>query len=160
MAESRISIGKHNGNRFSGEVAGRQMIKMTHRTVPRLTRRWLMRASLIASLLPATSRAGPHADGAARLYRALARPDSARRVGRAVMRARGEPHTSRELWAEFAGHQPGLAAAACHQVAPQELRVMLGEACRSDFGRGATVVVDGWLLSRTEALVCALVAAA
>jgi hypothetical protein len=41
-----------------------------------------------------------------------------------------------------------------------ELRVLVREAQRSDFAEGRTVMVDGWILSRTEARLCALAALA
>ena len=45
-------------------------------------------------------------------------------------------------------------------ASPAVVRVLIREAQRSDFTEGRTVMVDGWILSRTEASLCALAALA
>lgn len=42
--------------------------------------------------------------------------------------------------------------------APEALRCDLARKRESEFARGDTVILDGWILSRTEARLCALVA--
>lgn len=40
---------------------------------------------------------------------------------------------------------------------PAALRRHIGAMCRRDFAAGETVIVDGWILARSEARACALV---
>jgi hypothetical protein len=42
------------------------------------------------------------------------------------------------------------------QIAPDELTSRLSARVCADFASGSTVRLDGWILSRTEARVCAL----
>ncbi|MEM7503654.1 MAG: hypothetical protein AAF417_16505 [Pseudomonadota bacterium] len=85
------------------------------------------------------------------------RPASARSVGLAVLRGRTGPSAKHDLVAELEEHRPELCEA-CGVVSRDRLASMLCDARRSDFEGGHTVIVDGWLLGRSEALVCALIA--
>jgi hypothetical protein len=51
---------------------------------------------------------------------------------------------------------PGTAGAACGPAALDRLRQALDEQRRRDFTAGDTVLIDGWILARTEARLCAL----
>ncbi len=44
------------------------------------------------------------------------------------------------------------------KLLPEELRMSIRQRVRMDFGDGRTVMVRGWILSETEARLCALVA--
>lgn len=93
---------------------------------------------------------------ARRLPRLLGHPDSARVVGRAYLRlvpAEARPELLAKLIVEQLPEGEHTAAA----VADGELRERLLDGVREDFRDGKTVELDGWLLSRTEARLCALV---
>lgn len=51
---------------------------------------------------------------------------------------------------------PGAAGTACGPAALDRLRQALDEQRRRDFTAGDTVLIDGWILARTEARLCAL----
>ena len=80
----------------------------------------------------------------------LPRLDSAAAAGRRVWQRRLLGREEAELFARdllsAAGRGAGAAAAYVHT------------ARRLDFAAGRTVVVDGWVVARTEALLCALAA--
>jgi hypothetical protein len=79
---------------------------------------------------------------------------SARAIGRAYLAARA-PRASVQ---EVAGRlwPPGLDPRGTGQAG--ELRQALLERFRADFAAGRIVSVDGWVLSETEAQLCALIA--
>lgn len=86
----------------------------------------------------------PHAAGAARLgrrYLALAPAEADRRR---LLDALSKDHA-------------GLAVAS-RTGADGEIRGVVGGCRQRDFVAGNTVTIDGWILSRTEARLCALVA--
>jgi hypothetical protein len=93
----------------------------------------------------------------ARLLAVLARPDSAAAVGRAYLA--GHPAE-----ADRARLAAGLAEAArCQDCDPaqapaERLRAALARPIRADFAAARVVRVDGWVLSATEARLCALAA--
>jgi len=88
----------------------------------------------------------------------FAHPDSARAIGRAVLQARPDWHDPAHLAAGLLADRPQLAGIfsprADRPAMAREVRQAIGE----DFAAGSTVLVDGWLLARSEAKLCALAA--
>ncbi len=94
---------------------------------------------------------------ARRLIAALGAHESRRRIGTAYLRRhRGESDTGALVTAVIAAH-PRLARH-LRQGEAGALRAALQAGVQRDFARGDTAMVNGWLLSRTEARLCALVA--
>ena len=99
------------------------------------------------------------ADGpaAARLLAVLGRPDSAAAVGRAYL-------ASHPAEADRARLTAGLdQALRCQECDParartDQLRAALAGRIRADFAAARVVMVDGWVLSETEARLCGLAA--
>jgi hypothetical protein len=125
----------------------------------RITRRWLMKAAAGASLASMWSTPADAARAGAALRRVFSRPESARIVGLAVLRQRAGPIAAEDVLAELRTHRPEICQAS-GVVSRGRLASMVREARRDDFRRGCACIVDGWLLSRTEALVCAVIALA
>jgi hypothetical protein len=88
---------------------------------------------------------------AARLPRLLAARDSARRLGRQAAAAVGGPDVAAAVLASLPGGARRAAGAG-----DDELRALISERVRADFAEEDTVTVRGWVLSRTEARMCAL----
>jgi hypothetical protein len=65
--------------------------------------------------------------------------------------------SAHDLLAALQRERPELCRA-CLGTSRDQLAAILRDARRDDFERGRTVLVNGWILGRTEALVCALVA--
>ena len=100
---------------------------------------------------------GTRPDRGQRLLSALGRPKSAAVVGRRYLA--GHPQEADRAWlaaqleadlscqgcAPLPGDRPALRAGFSHQI-------------RTDFARGRVVRVEGWVLSVTEARLCALAA--
>ena len=86
-------------------------------------------------------------------------PASAARVGQAVLAAVPAEGTAEAVVAALAGDRRAelerLAASD-----PGGLRTLLREQHRRDFEEGRTVAIAGWVLSRTEARLCAVAALA
>jgi hypothetical protein len=93
---------------------------------------------------------------AMRLAGVLRHPDSAALLGRLYLDGNPkEANAARLVTLIGAAHGPALPPVT---AAPDEsLRSGLEERIRNDFIHGDTVAVDGWLLSITEARLCALV---
>jgi hypothetical protein len=87
---------------------------------------------------------------------ALDHPGSARLIGRKVLAAAPGLSPDR-LVAALAG-AAGLAAERLPTIDRALLRSRLRAARAGEFHRGETVRVEGWVLSATEARLCALVA--
>jgi hypothetical protein len=86
-------------------------------------------------------------------------PESAARVGQAVLAAVPSEATAEAVVAALAGDRRAeLEALAASD--PAALRALLQEQHRRDFEDGRTVAIDGWVLSRTEARLCAVAALA
>ena len=86
-------------------------------------------------------------------------PASAARVGQAVLSAVPAEATIEAVVAALAGDRRAeLDALAASD--PGGLRRLLREQHRRDFEDGRTVDIDGWVLSRTEARLCAVAALA
>ncbi len=76
------------------------------------------------------------------------------------------PTAARAVGARYLAHYPGERQAGLLREAlfanglptdPAALRRHIAALCRRDFAAGETVVVDGWILARSEARACALV---
>ena len=94
---------------------------------------------------------------AARLRSLFADPASATAVGQAYLRAVPDEADERHLMQLIIRQMPGgRAALAGHDA--NAWRASLRAMQRRDFAEGRTVRVEGWVLSRTEARLCALAA--
>jgi hypothetical protein len=89
-----------------------------------------------------------------RLVALFTDPGSARTIGLAYLRTVGEAEASPERLVQ------AISGASEAVMASSELKRVIGARIRSDFAEGAIVTVDGWMLSRTEARLCALAALA
>jgi hypothetical protein len=94
-----------------------------------------------------------------RLPGLLADGDSARAVGREYLRTTPAAADPRALVAAVADGLPG-GAAALRRSDDAKLRALLAARVRRDFEEQAIVDVRGWVLSCTEARLCALAALA
>ncbi len=110
---------------------------------------------LMASGVAAASAATPATPMAYRLVAALDKRASAAAVGRAYLKSiPGEP-TARELGALIESALQG------NHLGPldgESLGQRFATVCRREFEREEVAVVDGWVLSSTEARLCALAA--
>jgi len=114
----------------------------SHRlTCPRLTRRLLL-AILPALAVPPPAAAEPPAYAVAGALR--------RHLPQGL-----DPHAIGA--AQRAAH-PTCTPADCHAHAALPTLAALPSAIAADFAAGHTVTIDGWLLSRTEAWLCATLA--
>jgi hypothetical protein len=127
----------------------------------KLSRRFMLIAAAIAFGLPeplARAAAAPSVTALLRL-RGLARPPaSARAVGVAYLTRfpdEREPLTLTRLVLDGLG----LTEAETAILSERELRAQLAERLRAEFAEGRIATVGGWILSRTEARLCALWAA-
>ena len=107
-----------------------------------------------AAVPPATSAGAAVAD---RLRALVPAPDSARLIGRAYLA--GYPDESgddatlaRLILADLGGGDPRAPL----PVDTRRLRETIAARVREDFRHGRTARVEGWILSRTEARLCAL----
>ena len=116
-------------------------------------RRTLLQSGLLAPLALGIAGLTPRRAGAqgpaARLVGIFRHQESARAVGRAYLRLAPEEADPARLLALI---HPGDAAA----LAEAELRRAVAARQREDFACRRTVLLDGWVLSRTEARLCAL----
>jgi hypothetical protein len=94
---------------------------------------------------------------AARLAATLSDQASARRLGAVYLRITPREANLRTLVSKVGGHLP---VRAVHKASRDELRRHISQAIYSDFTVGRTVKLDGWVMSRTEARVCAIAALA
>jgi len=99
-----------------------------------------------------------HAD-AARLLEAFRQRESAAAVGRAYLATRPEERDAPRLAGAVSRD---LRDGGCDPATGDraDLRRAVSGRVRQDFADGRTVTVDGWVLSRTEARLCALAALA
>ncbi|KKB07049.1 hypothetical protein VE25_19560 [Devosia geojensis] len=81
---------------------------------------------------------------------------AARAVGRQVKRLHPDFGTETML-ARFYGERPLLLEAA-EETCLDTRKAMLQSQCGEDFSNGRCLVVDGWVISETEAQLCAAVA--
>ena len=96
----------------------------------------------------------PGAAFAGALDQLIRHPDSAAAIGRAWLAQGGRSVSAPNLARELEQRLPPVAHGARGMTAAH-----LAELIRDDFVRGDVVNVEGWILSRTEARLCALFAA-
>jgi hypothetical protein len=92
---------------------------------------------------------------AARLAGLLAHRDSARALGRAALAALPGATAPSALAAAVLAGLPG-GPRTLDGASDDDLRALVAARVREDFEAGDTVQVDGWILSCTEARLCAL----
>jgi hypothetical protein len=95
---------------------------------------------------------------AGRLADLFRQPDSARIVGLEFLRVTPSERTTGALVAAVASGLPGGIAALDDPIDPEDLRGLLQERIRQDFAEDAIVELRGWIVSRTEARLCGIVA--
>ncbi len=123
------------------------------------SRRSTLAALALSALMPCGARAGLTTESSAHCLAACTGSDrkAAQRIGRAYLADHpAEAHTdhlTRVLEARL-----DMETEAVTHLAPSRLRVLLDEAIRADFAGFDTVMLDGWVLSRTEVRLCALAA--
>jgi len=81
--------------------------------------------------------------------------EAARQIGCAWLSSVRVVPTLEQLVAELAAMAPAWPAL---MRSPHELRRLLAERVREDFARGSTIAVDGWVLARTEVVLCGVAA--
>jgi hypothetical protein len=94
---------------------------------------------------------------AARLRRLLHDPVGARAIGAEYLRARPGEATAAALVEAIAQSVPG-GRSVLTKASDRALRALLAERSRADFAEGKTVMLRRWILSETEARLCALAA--
>jgi len=87
-------------------------------------------------------------------------PDSARVIGAAFLRMTPEEGSSEALVTAIGAGLPGGIAALDDPIDPDDLRGLLATRIHRDFAEDAVVELEGWIVSRTEARLCGLVALA
>lgn len=94
---------------------------------------------------------------AERLVRAFSCPESAAELGRAYLATAPRERSPAVLVDSIAANLP-----AGHMVLrtgdDKQLKSLLARRLKEDFTAGNTVTVDGWIISKTEARLCALAA--
>jgi hypothetical protein len=100
--------------------------------------------------------AARHQQGVA-LLAAFSRPESAAAVGRAYLSGHPADADEIRLAADLAD---ALRSRGCDPLTapPARLRAAIADQIRADFASGQVVSVEGWVLSRSEARLCALAA--
>jgi nitroreductase len=130
---------------------------------PRLTRGRFLGALLAAALVPAA--------GALRPWRVLVAREP-RAVAARLAHVLRDHAAARAIGAEYVSTRPREASAAAlvaavaagvaggrrtlETVSDGELRALLEQRTSGDFAEGRTVTLRGWILSETEARLCAL----
>ncbi|MBW2421258.1 MAG: hypothetical protein JRH19_22135 [Deltaproteobacteria bacterium] len=99
----------------------------------------------------------PREAAAGGLLDGVAHPDSTRAVGWAYLRRHPEEADEQRLIEALVGEDSELRAALQAQH-PKRVRSRLRRRHRDDFGAQRTVVLEGWVLSRTETRLAALAA--
>jgi hypothetical protein len=94
---------------------------------------------------------------AERLAALLRRPDSARIIGQAFLRVSSE-RTTTALVSGIVASLPGGPRAIADSADEADVRELLVERIRRDFAEEVVVELDGWIVSRTEARLCGIVA--
>jgi hypothetical protein len=129
---------------------------MTIRWLP-TRREWLASAAGAAlALIPlgalASASGRPQASAAERWLAQLRTPASAAVVGREYLRSAPRESTRERLRADLD------AAIGTDALSDAEIRRRVSARVRQDYAAGDTVRLRGWILSRTEARLCALAA--
>lgn len=131
-----------------------------------MSRRGLTRGAFVGAVLGAGAAFAPlrpwrvlvereRRTAAARLLRLLHDPLGARAIGAEYMRTRPREATAAALLNAIAQSVPG-GLGLLENASDRALRALLAERTRSDFAEGKTVVLRRWILSETEARLCAL----
>jgi hypothetical protein len=112
----------------------------------------------LAASVPDTTAAAAAADCLRALVPA---PDSARLIGRAYLagcpnEVGDDARLARLILADPGGPESASRADAPMPADTRSLRETIATRVREDFRHGRTATVDGWILSRTEARLCAL----
>lgn len=117
-----------------------------------MNRRTLLRfAAMIALFVPARLRAAPAPQQADALRGFFRHPDSAAAIGRAYLHIHPEEADPQRLLARLLPDAEPL-------LAREDLRRALAARQAADFAGGRTLRLDGWVLSLTEARLCAAAA--
>lgn len=128
----------------------------------RLTRRGFLTGVLVTIAAAAGAREGVRFDrtagsrDAARLSCLFRHPEGAAQLGQRYLETTADKPDIMRL-VELIGKHLELESGPIHKVPEDELRASLARRIRTDFSRGNTVALDGWVLSVTEARLCALV---
>jgi hypothetical protein len=157
MSESR----NHRGPRRGGITRRHFLIVSASFVAPLLVRpgRWALGTDRAADV--GDSPAGRLGDSSAgRLADLFRQPDSARVVGLEYLRVAPTERTTEALVAAIAADLPGGTAALDDPIDPEHLRDLLQERIRQDFADETVVELRRWIVSRTEARLCAIVALA
>jgi hypothetical protein len=129
------------------EVEGAGMpMKTPRRNVLLAVAGWALLPVTAVARLPIA--ADPDARVLARLSRFFAAPDSAAALGAAYLRRAPEEAEAASLVARLF---PGVASAALERWPDGALRAALAGRLAEDFAQSRTVVLQGWVLSRSEA---------
>ena len=119
----------------------------------------LIAAAFGASLSPGSASsmvsAGYFSDAATRLRSLIPAPTSAREIGRIYLAQYPEEDGAAALTHHILSSL-SLDEEKVVALDRQALPAMLSSCVRADFEKGRTVEVAGWILSRTEARLCAL----
>jgi hypothetical protein len=130
------------------------------------SRRGLTRGAFVGALLAAGAVVAPlrpwrvlvelePRTPAARLLRLLHDPVGARAIGAEYVRTRPREATAAALVDAIAEGVPG-GRSVLATASDRALRALLAERTTSDFAEGKTVMLRRWILSETEARLCAL----
>jgi hypothetical protein len=130
------------------------------------SRRGLTRGAFVGALLAAGAALAPlrpwrvlveaePLTTAARLRRLLHDPVGARAIGAEYVRGRPGERTAAALVDAIARSVPG-GRSVLATASARTLRALLAERTRADFAEGKTVLLRRWILSETEARLCAL----
>jgi hypothetical protein len=134
---------------------------------PTMTTIWITRrgavataaAGLLTALLPGAPALTERAAGPAQRVLGIFRDrEAAASIGRVYLRQRPEEHNEERMLALLMGD--ASPASTGERLDEAALHAALRRRLREDFACGRTVWVDGWLLSATEARLCALAAMA
>jgi hypothetical protein len=114
---------------------------------------WLAGWNWLAPAWGASKRRGN--DDFARWHGLLRTPQSARAIGDAFLEASGTAPSAAELIAQLEA-AIGQTGTGIRDLGDAQLRARLREGIRDDYAERRTVRVQGWVVSRTEAALCAL----
>jgi len=89
----------------------------------------------------------------------------AERLRHVVKALFADPNAARQVGAEYLARFPDVACGALERISlavagrtPASLRSWLNRQRQTDFAGGRSVIVDGWVLARCEADICAVLA--
>jgi len=121
------------------------------------TRRFVLALPMaLAAGRAARAAVPPAADAAGRLRALVPAADSARLIGRAYLAGYPDESGDDATLARLILADPGGDPRVPLPSDTQRLRETIAARVREDFRQGRTARVEGWILSRTEARLCAL----